>query len=402
MTDNFRHLEFKAHFNSPADEVYRAFIHPTALRDWLCNAAQVDPHPGGRLYFAWEEGYYVNGAFTSLVPGKSIAFTWQGKDEPAATRVEVIVTPDSEQTSLILTHDEIPTNPEWDTTVAELKQGWESSLENLKSMLETGIDLREARRPLMGIFIGEFTPEIATKLGVPVKAGIHLQGAVDGSGAQAAGLQAGDVLVRLGGQELTDYGSLGPVIRKYKAGDEVEVAFYRRAELKTAPLKFSARVFPKLASRAPALAKAVKKDFRTLNIELAKRMKDCPEAVLEKRPAEGEWNIKETLAHLILCERDQQTWIADMLNDREIPESLEYSPNVFPRVQALVAVYPSRQQILTEFKRSQKESLSLLSSLPDKFVARKHIYNRLARWFLEAPEHHREHLAQMDAILATK
>ena len=402
MTGSFRHLEFKSKIKSPADEVYRAFIHPTALKDWLCNAAQVEPRPGGRLYFAWEEGYYVNGAFTGLEPGKSLAFTWHGKDEPAATRVTVTLTPEGEQTQLVLCHDDIPTGPEWDTTTAELKKGWESALENLQSMLETGIDLREARRPLMGIFIVEFTPEIAAQLGVPVKEGVRLQGTAEGSGARAAGLQDGDVLVRLAGQELTGYASLGPVIRKYKAGDEVEVAFYRKAELKTAPLKFSARVFPRLASRAAALAKAVKKDFRTLNVALAKRLKDCPEAALEKRPAEGEWNVKETLAHLILCERDQQTWIASMLNDREIPESLDYSPNVLPRVQALVAVYPSRQQILTEFKRNQKESLALLSCLPDKFVARKHIYNRLARWYLEAPQHHREHLAQMDALLAIK
>jgi hypothetical protein len=269
-------------------------------------------------------------------------------------------------------------------------------------MLETGIDLREARRPLMGIMIGEFSPEIAARLGVPVKAGVRLQGTAEGSGARAAGLQDGDVLVRLAGQELTGYASLGPVIRKYKAGDEVEVAFYRGTELKTAPLKFSARVFPRLASQAPALAKAVKKDFRALNIALAKRLKDCPESVLEKRPASGEWNIKETLAHLILCERDAQTWIADMLNDREIPEDLEYSPNALPRVQALVAVYPSRQQIMSEFKRSQKETLALLSGLPEPFVARKHIFNRLARWYSETPQHFGEHLAQMDAIFATK
>jgi len=399
MTGSFRHLEYQSKIKSPADEVYRAFIHPTALKDWLCNAAQVEPRPGGRLYFAWDEGYTVNGAYTNLEAGKSIGLTWQGKGEPAATRVTVTLTPEGEQTNLALVHDEIPTGPEWDTTVEGFKQGWNETLGNLQSMLETGIDLREARRPLMGILIGEFTPEIAAQLGIPVQTGVRLQGTVEGSGARAAGLRDGDVLVRIAGQELTGYASLGPVIRKYKAGDEVEVVFYRGAELKTAPLKFSARVLPRLANAAPALTKAVKKDFRTLNIALAKRLKDCPEALLEKRPAGGEWNIKETLAHLILCERDAQTWIADMLNDREIPEDLAYSPNVFPRVQALVAVYPSRRQIMTEFKRSQKETLALLSNLPGQFVARKHIFNRLARWYTEAPEHHREHLAQMDAIL---
>ncbi len=402
MADHFRQLEFKAHLKSPADEVYRAFIHPTALRDWFCNASQVDPRPGGRLYFFWNEGYYTNGTFTRLEPAKTIHFTWQGKTEPAVTQVQVSLTPENDRTNLVLTHKEIPTSPDWDTTIEQFKKDWASSLENLRSVVETGIDLREARRPMMGILIGELSPEIAAKLGVPVKVGVRLAGTVAGLGAQAAGLQADDVLVGLAGQELSGYDSLGSVIHQYKAGDEVEVAFYRGSELKKAPLKFSTRSMPKIAANAAALTRAVRKDFRILNKELDRRLKDCAETTLEKRPDKDSWNIKESLAHLIQCERDQQTWIADMLNDREIPDSLEYSPNVLQRLQAMVTVYPTLRQLLAELKRSQKETVVLLSILPDKFVARKHIFNRLALWYFYSPEHHREHLEQMDTILSAK
>jgi len=402
MTEQFRQLEFKTQLNSPADEVYRAFIHPTALRDWFCNAAQVDPRPGGRLYFYWNEGFFTTGAFTQLEPGKTIQYTWQGKGEAAATQIQVTLTAEGSQTSLALVHAGIPASPDWDASLAEYQKGWESGLENLQSLLETGIDLRDARRPMMGIFIGEFTPEVAARAGVPVTAGVFLEGCVDGMGAQAAGLQKGDVLVRMAGQEVDGYNALGPIIRKHKAGDEVEVSYYRGAELKTAALKFAARTFPKLPATAAALAKTVKKDFNTFNQELAKHLAGRSEAELEKRPAQDAWNAKENLAHLIQCERDQQTWIADMLLDHEIPDSLEYSPNVLPRLQALVAVYSSLPQLMTELKRCQKETIALLASLPDKFVARKHVYNRIARWYLEEPEHLREHLTQIDAVLPAR
>jgi uncharacterized protein YndB with AHSA1/START domain len=399
MSADLRQLEFKVRIKSSVNEVYRALIHPTALCDWFCRAAQVDPRPGGRMYCYWEGGYYVNAEFTTLGPGKAIHFTWQGKGESLATHVQVNLTPENGQTSLVLTHSGIPSDPAWDTNIVEFKKGWEAGLENLQSVLETGIDLREARRPMLGIFIGDFSPEIAKKLGTPAESGVRLTGVMDGLGAQASGLQADDVVVGMAGEAIKDIASFDPIKQRFHAGDEVEVVFYRGAELKKVAMKLGTRQSPKLAKNAPALAKAVAKDFRQLNKALNQRLAACPEPLAERRPAQDTWSIKETLAHLIQCERDQQTWVADMLNDQDIPDSLEYSPNVLLRLQALVQVYPTVTRLLAEFKRSQKETIILLMSLPESFVARKHLFNRLAMWYLFSPEHHRDHLAQIDALL---
>ena len=34
---------------------------PSALRDWLCDAAKVDPRQGGPIYLWWNDGYYTGG-----------------------------------------------------------------------------------------------------------------------------------------------------------------------------------------------------------------------------------------------------------------------------------------------------------------------------------------------------
>ena len=42
------------------------------------------------------------------------------------------------------------------------------------------MDLRFIRRPMLGVSLSHFSPEIATKLGIPVDHGIRLDGVLEG------------------------------------------------------------------------------------------------------------------------------------------------------------------------------------------------------------------------------
>ena len=94
---------------------------------------------------------------------------------------------------------------------------------------------------MLGILLNDFNPEIAQKMGLPITEGIRLSGVVEGMGAQKAGLQADDVMVRIGKFETKDFGTLGYILGAYKAGDLVEVEFYRDAEKQTLQMKLSGR-----------------------------------------------------------------------------------------------------------------------------------------------------------------
>ncbi|MGH2524191.1 MAG: SRPBCC family protein, partial [Anaerolineales bacterium] len=121
-------LKFKRLVNAPPSEVYRAFTHATALRDWLSNAAETDPTPGGRLYLWWANGYYANGEFTALEPGKKVAFTWHGKGEPAPTRIQVSLAAKNGSTQVTLAHSGIGRGKQWAQTAAEFAREWEAGL----------------------------------------------------------------------------------------------------------------------------------------------------------------------------------------------------------------------------------------------------------------------------------
>ena len=394
-------LKFKRTVNVPPAEVSRAFMHATALRDWLCDAAQTDPHPGGRLYLWWNTGFYANGQFTALAPGKKLAFTWHGRGEPEPSRVQVSLAVKKAGTVVTVTHSGIGANKKWAATIAEIEQGWQTGLENLQSVLETGVDLRLARRPRLGILVGDFSPEIAAQLGVPVKQGIRLEGTFEETGARSAGLQKDDVIVKLGGRKAVDFPTLTCALQGHAAGDKVKMEFYRGPEKKSVTMELSRRPLPDVPPTAADLAQIVRQSYAALAAERAKFFEGVSEAEAAHRPDANTWNLNETVAHFIACERDFQSWLADMLNDNVVGDSLEFRPNVTARLAPIVARYPTLPALLEELKRSSEETVTLIAALPPEFVARRrHLYYRIASWITEVIPGHLgdEHGAQ---VLAT-
>jgi uncharacterized protein YndB with AHSA1/START domain len=393
-------LQFKRTVNAPATEAYRAFTRAVALREWLCDVAMADARAGGRLYLWWNSGYYACGEFTAVEPDKAVAFTWHGRGEPATTQVQVSLAAAEDGTEVTLTHNGIGEGAEWATARQEIERGWQVGLENLQAVLETGQDLRFVRRPMLGVFISEFNAEIAAKLGVPVTEGMRLGGVVEGMGAHAAGLQKDDVIVSTGGKDTAIWPALVAALQGQRAGDTVPVVFYRGGEKKEVTMTLSPRHLPEVPATAEALAEAVRRMHADLTAEVDKCLEGVSEAEAAYRPAAKEWNALETVAHLIAAERENQTWITDLLNDDERwSDRFENPTNVPARIGATVAAYPTLSAIVDAWKRSMAETAAMLDVLPPEFVAHKGSFWRLGRDLLQAPEHVQEHSAQIRAAI---
>lgn len=397
-------LKFTRTINAPPAEASRMFTHATALRDWLCNAAQCDPRPGGRIYLLWwDDGYAVTGAFTKFEPGKRLAFTWHSPREPGPTQVSVSFKARGETTQVSVVHGGFGRGPRWKASVAALQAAWPQALENLQSVAETGVDLRFAHRPRLGISFDEFNAEKATKLGVPVKVGVLITGTAEGTGARAAGLQKDDVLVSLNSRKLTGFDSFGPALHGLRAGDRPKVVFYRGAQKHTVPLELSRWPIPEVPATGAELAERMRRTYAKVQAGLAALVEGLSEAQAERRPAPGEWSVKELLAHFILTERDYQSWVADMLNDRAVNDDLEMRPNVNERIAAVVARFGSVAALLDELKAASAESAGFIERLPAHFVRhRKHLYRRAALWQIEyTPVHFsEEHAEQLRQTIA--
>lgn len=397
-------LKFKRTIQIPPAEVYRAFTHATLLRDWLCQIAQTDARIGGQFYARWSTTYFALGQYTALEPGRKVAFTWQGSTDPGPSQVQVALQAKGQATVLTLTHKDLGSGKKWAQTIQEMEQGWAEGLENLQSVLEVGVDLREVRRPRMGILLDDFNPLIAAELGVPAKKGVRLGGVGDGTGAQAAGLQKDDVLIKLADAALSDIPSLGAALQRQRAGNVVPVTFYRSAKKQTVALTLGAPPPPEeLPPTGAALANLVQPLYAAVQNQFEQQLAEVTDAVASVTPAPNEWNAKQLVAHFIACERDLQSWIADMLQDNVIGDSLQFRPNITPRLDAIITRYPTLPALLAELQAASAETLNLLRNLPPEFIAhRKHFYRRIVSWVTQVTPSHlsEEHQTQLQATLA--
>lgn len=391
-------LRFEQAVKAPPAEVYRAFTVGTALREWMSDVATTNPHPGGRLYLAWNAGFYACGEFTALQPDQEIGFTWFGRGEPGPSQVKVLLTPAGGGTQVNLAHSDVGTGEAWSKTCEEIINGWKTSLENLASVLETGEDLRFIRRPMLGITISDFNAEIAKEMNVPVSQGLRLDGVVDGMGAQAAGLQNGDVIVRMADREITDWESLTSTLQAHQAGDRIEVVYYRGPERNTTLMELSGRPLPEIPASAEELAKTLEQRYGSMHSELEVFFSGVSEVQASHQPGPNDWSAKEILAHLIHGERGWQNFISEMVTGQE-PLYDDFGGNLQARVKATVAVYPAVSELLEEYKRSTAETVALFANLPAEFLNRKGTFWRLAYNALESPYHFHTHLEQMRAAI---
>ena len=393
-------LSFTQLVKTSPESVYDAFTNATQLREWLCNVATVVPRPCGRIYLWWNSGYYTSGEFTHAESGKELTFTWQGRGEPASTQVQVTFKAQDGGTLVSLDHTGMGAGDEWTQTISEMEKGWKTSLKNLASVQETGEDLRFVLRPMLGIILDEFNPEIAKRLGMPTSEGIRLSGTVEGMGAKSAGLQADDVIVSMGDIETIDGSSLNNVLNAHRAGDEIEVVLYRRGEKKSVMMELSRRPIPDI----PPTAKELSNAAEILYNEIKSMMDEFLEGVAEEeasfKPAPNEWSVKGNLAHFIQGERFFQQYIAELVDGYERFAD-DYGGNSNAFIEATIAAYPTIKEMVKEYKSNMAETLYFLANLPEEFVARKGTYWRLAYDLLQDPYHFTAHLEQMQAALDT-
>jgi len=391
-------LSFKKSIQAPVSEVFRAFTNATALREWLCDVATISPYENGRLYLAWNNGYFACGEYSSVKQAEEVTFTWCGKNDPARTQVIVSMVSVGGKTQLELIHSGIGSDSEWIKTKEELLRIWETGLGNLVSILETGEDLRITLRPMMGITISEFNDEVARKLGVPVTQGVRLDDVLDGMGAKDAGLITDDVIVAIADKEVKDWASLADALQHQQSGDRVEVGFFRGSKKMTTTMELSSRPMPEIPADQKGLAEIVSEKFREIESQLEDIFADVTESEASYKPGPEDWSVKENLAHLIHGERFTQNWIYQLLGGHE-QFADDWGGNPYASVAATVAVYPTLLDLQEEYKRGMAETVSLLEHLPEDFIARKGSYWRVAYSFLEDSTHFNSHVEQIRKLI---
>jgi len=118
------------HIQAPPEVVFPYFTDPALIVEWIGNRAELDPWPGG--VFLLDMGEVVaRGAYITVEPPHRVVFSWgiSGSDAlpPAGSTVEVVLIPDGDDTTVVLTHRGLPS-----THISNHRAGWEQQLGRLR------------------------------------------------------------------------------------------------------------------------------------------------------------------------------------------------------------------------------------------------------------------------------
>ena len=367
----FTTLKLTRTFDATPKAVYRAFTTPGGQMDWFANAAEMDARVGGRFYLWTEVGYQAMGTFTTLEEDRLIAWDMHN---PASGQVQITLSPENGQTTLTIEQNQLETEEQFQAA----KKNWETSLKNLKSVLETGLDRRFYDRPMIGILIaGMVDKEIKERLQLTVDYGILLGGTLPGMGAEAAGLAGGDVLVEMDGIAIKDYHALHVAVTPHKAGDTVHLVWYRGAACHEADMTLSGRKVPHIPATPAELAEETRQLYARLDAELAEILEGITEEEAEYCPAETEWNSKEILAHIITTERAVQIWIINALEGTLFHN---WASNNHELVKSIVDIHPTLPRLVAELRRTEGQTVALLQRLPPEILDLKGAYHNIATY----------------------
>jgi uncharacterized protein YndB with AHSA1/START domain len=399
MKEKSTKLAFSRIVNASPEDVYYAFSTQQGWRDWMCDSARFEARPGGTYQLSWNSGWFTAGSIKEIERPKRIVLTWRGKEDPDNTEVSLELMAEGDKTKVEIRHVGFGQGETWDQIQEESEKGWEVGLENLVSIFDTGIDLRIARRPLLGIFLSDFNEKIAQEIGVPVTEGVRIDSPVEGLGAEKAGLQSSDVIVEMDEKPVTGFADIGLILDSRQAGDTIPVTFYRGPEKHTVDMTLSGREFEDypldpaiMSERISASDKEIMKDLRHL-------LEGVTEEEADFLPSPEEWSVKETLVHLIDSEGFTLDYITELMADGQ-REFAGGDGDPRPRMRALLETTPTIPELLLRLEKGKQEVVALLARA-EKLKARKGVLWGLGLNFLQYPNvHERNHMEQIKNAIA--
>lgn len=138
-----RSVDHRYFIRASPDAVFRAITDPQSLTKWLCDRAELMPKKGGTYLLGWNDGPTHTGKVTDFRKGRriSLAWNWPGVSLEG-TIFSLSVSAEKEGTILVVKHTGFPKSERWADLYGGAEWGWAYFAMNLKSLLESGRDLR--------------------------------------------------------------------------------------------------------------------------------------------------------------------------------------------------------------------------------------------------------------------
>ena len=102
-----------------------------------------------------------------------------------------------------------------------------------RKIIEDIMEFGKVQRGILGVEIAELNGNVSKELGTNLTEGVYVKKVNKNTGAEKAGIQKGDVIVKLDNQNITSFSELSGYINTKRPNDKVQVSFIRNAKTET-------------------------------------------------------------------------------------------------------------------------------------------------------------------------
>ena len=110
---------------------------------------------------------------------------------------------------------------------------------NAKKIIDDLIEFGNVQRGVLGVEGGELNAQASKELGISQTQGFYINKVQQKSGAAKAGMQKGDIIIKLDSQDIASFADLSGYINTKRPNDKVEVTFIRDGKNKVVPVILS-------------------------------------------------------------------------------------------------------------------------------------------------------------------
>ncbi len=108
-----------------------------------------------------------------------------------------------------------------------------------RKIIEDIMEFGNVQRGILGVEGGELTGIVSKELGIKQSEGFYIKKVTKESGAENAGLEKGDIIVKLDNQKISTYSELSGYINTKRPKDVVQVTFIRNEKTLILPVKLT-------------------------------------------------------------------------------------------------------------------------------------------------------------------
>jgi serine protease Do len=194
-----------------------------------------------------------------------------------------------------------------------------------RKIIEDIMEFGNVQRGILGVEGGELNSSASKELGISQTQGFYINKVAKQSGAERAGLEKGDIIVKLDNQNVATFADLSGYINTKRPNDRVQVTFVRDGKNRVLPVTLSKNEFFSAEIKGMELENIDAGDKKKFNIDYGVKIKSITNENLRQYEAELKGNIIlsidnvkakdiETVSKILDEKKENQSIRIEMIN----------------------------------------------------------------------------------------